>query len=208
MAEAVEKKVPPRPPPVDAKPIIGGRLWIPIVMLSLIGAMANPKFNGWLSARFAPKEPRTNLANWKVGKEADLHVTLVTADASRLDCAHDAEFEGAHCRFKADKSRWPEPPGGPVADNHPDVIQPYRTSPENHLILIAGLWADPAVAMRLHKEPPEGVPVKRLNRFEAACTVRFIGEMKNVELRWEEGARWGKEPRALVARPTHCEIVR
>jgi hypothetical protein len=208
MTEAAQKRVPPRPPPVEVKPIIGGRLWLPIIMLSLIGAMANPKFNGWLSRRFAPKEPRTNLANWKVGKEAKLRVTLVTADAIRLACAHDDEFDGAHCAYKADKTPWPGTAEKLLNDNRPNVIQPFRTSPENHLIMIAGLWAEPAVAMRLHQEPAKGVAVKRLNRFEAACTVKFVGEMKNIELRWDESASWGKEPRALVARPQSCQIVR
>jgi hypothetical protein len=220
MTEAAQTRIPseaparparkraPRPPPVEAKPIIGGRLWIAIVMLSLIGTMANPRLNVWISQRFAPKEPRTNMAMWKVGSEAKLHVTLVTADADRLACASDVEVDGAHCEFKGDRTPWPETTDAPVEDNRPNVIQPYRTSPENHLVLIAGLWAQPDVAMRHHKEPHQGVPAKRLNRFEAACTVRFVGEAKGVELRWDSGAAWGKEPRALIARPLHCDIVR
>jgi hypothetical protein len=208
MAEAVQQKVPPRPPPVEAKPIVGGRLWIPILGLVLLGIMANPKVNFWVSQRFAPQEPHSHVGAWKVGSETKLHVTLVTADFERLACAHADLVDGAHCAFGADEKPWPRDPSAPVADDNPEIIQPFRTSPENHLILIAGLWANPAVAMRLHREPPETVPVKRLNRFEAECQVKFIGEMKSFKLRWEVGAAWGKEPRALVARPTHCEIVR
>jgi hypothetical protein len=209
MAEAVQKKrIPPRPPAVESKPIIGGRLWIPIVGLSLIGLMANPKINNWVQYKFGPKEPHTQLSSWKIGKEADLRVTLVTADATRLACAHDQEIDGTHCEHTGDEKPRPRAEGAPAVGDRAEIIQPYRTSPENHLILIAGLWAQPSVAMRLHREPPEGVPAKRLNRFDASCRVRFIGEMTDVKLRWEVGASWGKEPRALVARAVQCDVVR
>src|SRR5262245_61119167 len=111
MAEAAEHKVPPRPPAVEAKPIIGGRLWTPLLLLATTGTMANPKFDAWVSAQFAPPEPRTVLAGWKVGKEANVRVTLVAADATRLDCAHGTAIEGYHCAFGADERPWPDEPG-------------------------------------------------------------------------------------------------
>ena len=87
MAEAT-KPVPPRPPPAELKPILGGRLWLAVAMLAGFGALANPVVNNWVIQKLAPPEDlHTDFARWKLGSETEVRVTIVTADANRLSCA-------------------------------------------------------------------------------------------------------------------------
>jgi hypothetical protein len=195
----------PRPPPVETTPIFGGRLWIAVGILVGLGVVANPVFNQYL-ASFAPREPMTDRRQWRVGGASELTVTLVTADSNRLACSHDQTFDGAHCAFDGKGRPWPETSSGQMDDNNKNVIQPYRTSPDNLLVLITGLWAQPAVQLRLHREPPSEFTVKRLQRFEARCKVKFIGKLDEVKLRWDTGGRWQPEKQTLIAKPESCTV--
>ena len=204
---APERKPPPRPrPPDEHPPLFGGRLWIAIAMLVLLAIISNPKVNSTVVRAFGPKVEAARVVPWRVGKEAEVSVTVITADFHRLACGHDQEIEGLHCGFRNDGRMWERKPGLPVDDNTPEVIQPYRT-PDNRLILLAGLWAQPALAMRLHREPPRAAPVKRLVRFDASCRVKFIGQFDPVRVRWDVGTPWQTERSALVARPLSCKIL-
>lgn len=199
------RRTKPRPPPVEAKPILAGRLWIAIAMLLGLAVMANPPFNQFIG-RYGPKEQYTKRNEWRIGGTSNVTVTVITADANRLDCSTDKTIKGYHCGFDADGKAWPKNGKEPLDDNNAKIIQPYRTSPDNHLILIAGLWAQPAVAMRLHREPPEGKPIKRLQRFEARCKLEFLGDFDEVKLRWETGASWRTEKDTMVARALSCTV--
>jgi len=206
MTEA-KKPIPPRPPPVEMKPILAGRLLIAVGLLVALGLIANPKFNEWVMQNFAPpEEVRTDFSKWRIDGETELRVTLITADAGRLACAHAQVLDGTHCQFGGDKMPWPKPDNAPAEDNNADVIQPYRTSPDNALLLLAGLWAQPDVAMRLHREPPAGIQAKRLGRFDVTCRVKFIGKFDEVQLRWDTGGPWQPERGAWVAKPISCTV--
>jgi hypothetical protein len=200
------RKARARPPPVESKPIIAGRLWIPITMLVVLGLIANPNFNSWVTREFGPQLEARKGGAWVVGQDATLNVTLITADYVRLACGHDNKFDGSHCEFNAQGQPWPEQQGAPLDDNKASIIQPYRTSDDNRLVLLAGLWATPELALRLHREPPRGVPEKRLIRFDATCDVTFIGKMDELKLRWDASAPWQTEKNAFIARPKSCEI--
>jgi len=205
----VKKPIPPRPPPppVDMKPLWAGRLWIAIALLVGLGIVANPAFNDFVMRNLAPpEEVRTDFSKWRLNNETELRVTLITADAGRLACAHAQVIDGTHCQFNGDKLPWPKPDNAPADDNNPDVIQPYRTSPDNALLLVAGLWAQPDVAMRLHREPPSGIQAKRLGRFDVTCRVKFIGRFDEVQLRWDTTGAWQPERGAWVARPISCTV--
>lgn len=195
-----------RPPPVESKPIIAGRLWIAIAMLVGLGFIANPNFNSFVIQEWGPRLEAKKGGTWAVGQKANLNVTLITADYLRLSCGDDETFKGTHCEFNAAGRPWPRDESAPLDDNKANVIQPYRTTDDNRLVLIAGLWATPDLAMRLHREPPKGVPEKRLIRFDATCEVEFIGQMETVKLRWDVGAAWQTERNALIAKPISCEI--
>jgi hypothetical protein len=206
MVEA-QKQVPPRPPPVELKPILAGRLWIAVAMLLGLGLVANPVFNSWIMRSFAPPEDlHTDLTTWREGSEASVRVTVITADSTRLACAHAGEVDGAHCAYGGDKILWPHGPNEPADDNGPNMVQPYRTSPDNALVLLIGMWAEPEVAMRLHREPPTGFAVKRLQRFDVTCRVKFITRWDTVDLRWEATGAWQTEKGAWVARAQSCTV--
>jgi hypothetical protein len=169
----------------------------------LINAKVDAKVAQWSGA--ADTTPRPS--NWTQGYEAELDLTLITKDADRLACADDAEYEGSYCEFKEGKQRRKSDHGQPMDDNRIHVIQPYRTALGNNLVLVAGLWATPALATRRHLEPARGVPDKDLRRFIARCKLKFIGEMQNVEVRWDYNQQWYNEAKAPLARAEWCEVL-
>jgi hypothetical protein len=209
MVEAT-KPIPPRPKapaPVESKPILAGRLWLGIAILVGFGVIANPVFNGWVIQNLAPPEDlHTDQSKWREGAETSVRVTVVTADAARLACAQAKVVDTAHCAFGTDHIMWAVGPNQPVDDNGVNLIQPYRTSPDNILVLLVGLWAQPEVAMRLHREPPQGVVVKRLNRFDVTCKVKFLTKFDQVDLRWDPTGSWQPEKNAWVARTETCTV--
>lgn len=186
--------------------MLAGRLWIAIGMLVGFGALANPLVNAWVINHAPAEEVRTDVSQWHVGGEADVRVTVITADSVRLGCASGQTFDGDHCAFGADHAPWPRAPGAPLDDNGATRIQPYRTSPDNRLVLLAGLWSHPEVAMRVHREPWVGVQAKRLQRFDATCRVKFVGKLDSVELQWDVNATWQTERDAWVGRTLDCHV--
>jgi hypothetical protein len=206
MAEVAKKPVPPRPPPVEVKPILAGRLWIGVAMLLGLGLIANPKFNSCVQSYAPPEDLRTDFSKWHEGSETEVRVTLITADSTRLACASGNNSDGAHCEFGADHNLWGRGPNDPADDNRPNIVQPYRTSPDNALILLAGLWAQPDVAMRLHREPPAAITVKRLQRFDVTCKVKFLTRLESVDLRWDVTGSWQTERGAWVAKALSCTV--
>ena len=195
----------PRPEPGPKPELIGGRFLIAVAMLAGIAIISWQWLNSWIDRLLHPHVPKP-VANWQLGSEADVQITLITADARRLACAHDAVIEDVHCGYTANKRPWRRTPGEPFDDNDESVIQPYRTADTNTLILVSGLWAQPELAMRLHREPPNVGNVDKHLRFVAYCRVRFIGELTNVATRWDTGAKWGEDPKGLVAKPLSCTL--
>jgi hypothetical protein len=201
-----KKVIPPRPPATELKPIIAGRLWIGIGLLLGLGLVANPAFNQKVIRWAPPEDIRTDFTKWKAGGETTVRVTVITGDSTRLSCAHSDTVQGLHCAYGKDRLVWPRTPEMPAEDNGKDVIQPYRTSPDNALILLAGIWAQPEVAMRLHREPPSAVPTKRQNRFDVTCKATFLKKLDTVELRWDVTGNWQTERNAWVARAENCQV--
>lgn len=152
----------------------------------------------------------TPAKEWQVGKTLPVSLTLITADYSKLYCAGSQEFEGYHCGFMDERRPWPSKPGDPLDDNKRDVIQPYRT-PNNELILVGGLWAEPHVARRLHEEPPHSRNQDRLARFVAHCQLKFVGKLQ-AKVRWVPMGPWLNPDGdhvadgVPVAIPVNCEL--
>lgn len=196
-----------KPPVVEDTPIIGGRFLVAgTIVAALVILPMSP-----IGAQLEPKDPpRTDTSQWKVGGKATLRITLVTADYATLACASDKEFEGKHCVNKSDTEVWPRDPNAPLDDNKANVIQPYRTWNDNRLVLVAGLWATPALATRLHIEPPGNLLPEKLARFVTECQVRFVGEIEKPKLRWGAGSAWGADPNTpivKVAVPESCQLI-
>jgi len=186
--------------------LIGGRLLLGVGLLIGIAIVAPQGMNAWLDRQIHPATPKPTVS-WTVGSEANVELTLITADSRRLHCAHDETVDGAHCGFTANKKPWPKTPGAVIDDNDENVIQPYRTADTNALILVSGVWAQPELAMRVHREPPFHYDADKQLRFVAYCRVRFIGEMKGAALRWETGGKWHDDQSAFVAKPLHCTLA-
>ncbi len=196
----VAKKKAREPEPT---PVVGGRFMIAAVIVALMAIIPNTRI-GDLFQKSAPD--KTDTSQWRKGNTASVQITLVTADYDNLHCASAKALDGAHCGYKSETEIWPRDPSEPIDDNKKNIIQPYRTWPDNQLILVAGLWATPAVAMRLHDEPASGVAEKKLARFVATCQVRFLGELDGSKLHWQAGGKWLDQPHANVARALSCKI--
>jgi len=193
------------PPSALGPEVFGGRLFLGIAMLVGMGIISWQGLNAVIDHTLHPKAPKP-VAAWKVGDEADLELTLITPDAKRLQCAHDTTLDGVHCAYAANKRPFRRVPDAPFDDNDEAVIQPYRTADTNSLVLVSGLWAEPELALRLHREPPVVGDIDKNLRFVAYCRVRFVGELEKVSLRWDTNAKWGDEPKAMVAKPLRCTL--
>jgi hypothetical protein len=190
----------PGPHPIEWRPVIG------IAMLAGIAIIANNWLNQGIDRTLEPPRIKPQV-QWVVGQEADVELTLITDDLRRLSCASDTLVEGAHCAFDGNKRRWQRAPDAPLDDNNVDIIQPYRTADTNQLVFVYGLWAQPELAMRVHREPPDSVASDKLLRFVAYCHVRFVGELTQAWTRWEQAAQWQGDATALVAKPLTCTLT-
>jgi hypothetical protein len=188
----------------EPTPVISGRFLTAAALV--LGLTVLPMSN--LGSLFEPKDPTIPKPNtWTVGSTATIAITLITADYNKLFCAHDKEFSGFHCGYKSESEVWPRDPTKPLDDNKATVIQPYRTWLENQLVLVAGLWAQPAVATRLHREPAAGVEEDKLARFVVECKVTFVGKMDGVKLRWGPGQWTNPDMNPMLAKPESCKII-
>lgn len=204
----------PKPKPRRAKrpvaeetPVIAGRF---LTAAALIGAITLLPMS-CLGQQLEPKEPpASKVSEWKVGGKSTLRITLVTADYAGLACASDKEFAGKHCANKTESEPWPRDPNAPLDDNKANVIQPYRTWNDNRLVMVAGLWAMPALATRLHIEPPGNLLPEKLARFVTECEAHFVGEMDQPKLKWGPSSGWNADPGQKlvpVAVPDSCRLI-
>ena len=204
------------PPPAA----IGGKLYVAAAIVLVMGAICGTAFGDGLAARVLDalkltEAPPVDMTRWEAGKSEEIAITLVTADYGKLACAYSREVGGAHCEYKTDTERWPVAPGAPVDDNKKNVIQPYSAVPDNAFVLVAGLWAQPEVAMRLHAEPPKNTPTKYLARFIARCRVKPIERVDGVNIRWNTTDKWARgtlktandqQVAPWVALAEHCTV--
>jgi hypothetical protein len=208
--EKREKPTPRRPAKraSEPTPVLGGRL---LWAAGIISALAIIPAIDRLSIALEPKGPPSpNPANWQPGKVEKVSLTLVTADYNGLTCAAPTAFGDVHCAYKSDNEVWPREPNAPLDDNKANIIQPYRTWIDNKLILVAGVWASPELAMRLHREPPQGMQPEKLARFVTECDMKFVGHLDKPKLRWGPGQSWNADPdvpQVAVAVASSCRIV-
>jgi hypothetical protein len=197
-----ERKKPRR---VEEPPqVIGGRFLVATVFVLVLTVLPMSA----VGSIFEPKDqtiPKPN--TWEVGNKATVAITLITADYNKLGCAYDKPVAGYHCGWKGEKESWPREPGAPIDDNKASVIQPYRTWLDNQLILVAGMWATPALATRLHREPTVGVDEDKLARFVVECEVTFVGKLDGVKLRWNPGQWTNPDQTPMLARPESCKLI-
>lgn len=176
-------------------PLLGGRLLIAGGFLAAIGALVvryTSEFAERYAARFETVLDRSADQNrWQPNKSEEVGITLISADYDKLACAYDKVVGVAHCQYKTESELWPLDPGAPIDDNKKNTIQPFSLVPDNQLILLAGLWAQPAVALRVHQEP-DSIPQKKQSRFIAKCRINPVERVQNVSIRWNTTSPWGK----------------
>lgn len=190
MATKNPRKHAPSAPPLHP---LGGRMAISVGMaLAMFAAASSPaeEAAGRINDLFEREMKPTDMTRWAPGEIRDIELTLVTADYEKLGCVLDREVEGTRCEYKSEKELWPLEGSAPVDDNKKSIIQPYSAVPDNALIFVAGLWAQPEVAMRLHKEPYEGTDPKRLARFIVRCKVKTVERIGGVKIRWNKNDSW------------------
>lgn len=191
-----------RQAPIEYEPIFSGRL---VTATALCAAMVFIPLSP-LGRLIAKESPRSQAREaWQVGTEGNVHITVVTADFTKLACADERELEGMHCAFKDEKEPFPRAEGAPYDDNKKTELQPYRTT-DGQLLFMAGLWAQPEVAMRLHNEPATNIAEKQLARFVADCKVKFLTEWQGTKFRWAPRDKWSSGETGMVAQPISCHI--
>lgn len=187
-------------------PVFSGRLLI-AAGLVLAGTFI-PMFR-WLGDAIEPKGPEpTAVDTWATGVTSTVRITLVTADQNLLACASEQSFDGVHCQYKTTSEQWPRDPNAPADDNKLNIIQPYRTWFDNKLVFVAGLWAQPEVAFRVHQEPSHGILPDKLARFAVECRLKFIGRLGQVKLRWSPQHSWSDpDGPPWVGRAEFCKLI-
>jgi hypothetical protein len=191
----------PRQRHEDPTPVVSGRYNIALGFIAAMILIPFSPIGQWVEPRGpAPHDTAT----WTPGRTAQVRVTVVTGDYGLLTCAAEKQVESTHCAFATKQEAWPRSPKEPLDDNKANIIQPYRTT-DQKLVLIAGLWANPVIAMRLHNEPAQGLARKQL-RFVADCQIKFIGRLDEVKLRWNNQSDWTDEGATAVGRPVSCKI--
>ncbi len=185
-------------------PVLGGRLWIALITLGAIGILIT-KFADSLGTKVESKfetylDRPAKQDQWQKDKLEEVGITLISGDFDKLACAYERAIEGVHCQFRTESELWPIEPNAPLDDNKRNIIQPFSLVPDNQLILLAGLWAQPTVAFRIHQEPGTAVAQKKQARFIAKCRIRPLERVQNASIRWNVGAAWGK---AAVVIPDH-----
>ena len=193
------------PPPPEPEPILSGRM---VIALALALAMSLLPSSG-LGRIITKTSPQTaDRATWVVGQKAIVHLTVVTSDYEKLGCADKRVASNqAHCAYQNEKERFADAKDAPVDDNKATTLQPYRTTDKN-LLLAPGLWAQPAVAMRLHNEPAQGVSQSKLARFVVACEATFLEEWEGTLIRWSPSEKWSDQGKAMVADLADCNILK
>lgn len=201
-ASAGKKKSAAKEAP-EFESVWSGRL-ITATTLLLATVLIPVSFIGRLIAKESPKS--TAIEEWKVGERARVLITVTSADYDKLACLDARPAGDDYCQFKSDREQTPPPKGAPLDDNKRHVLQPYRTT-DGQLLLIAGLWADPKVATRLHNEPAAGVAESKLSRYVLDCQLEFREERSGTKIRWSRTEAWSDQGKAFVAEPVSCEVL-
>jgi len=189
----------------EPEPVLAGRLLTAAVLLAAMVVFPWPV--DAIAAKYRPDEPeKIEMSAWAPGKTVPMQITLITADFDRLGCAMDKEIGGAHCEYKTESEAWSQT-GAQPDDNKKNIIQPYSLSPTNQLVLVGGLWSQPEVNRRMHDEPYQAIPEKKLQRFIAECQVHLFEQENQVSIRWAKDQAWGKQGPAWVGIAESCKII-
>lgn len=139
---------------------------------------------------------RTPGAPGSVSGEVAADITLLTSDRADVDCAAAAGVDPYHCGFTDENLAW--------KGDEQNKLKPFYTT-DRHLYLVPGLFLQPALQERYKAEPPEK-PRDQLKRFTAKCTLKIVGKVSGVRVRWLATGAWSNPEDVEVATPSNCKV--
>ncbi|HEY4394439.1 MAG TPA: hypothetical protein VGP64_10270 [Polyangia bacterium] len=177
------------PPEGTGQPLSRRPAWIILAVIAVI-ALAVWSFRGKSSGGGAGAGP---------GAVDGTAINLVTSDRDDLACASDKSFGKYRCEFKAPGVPWPNPPA-PA-----DRLAGYYTM-DQKLMVIPGLFEQPALAARYTQEQARNLPRDQRPRFSASCQFKTIDHLKDFQTRWLKTGEWGHQDEAPVAVASDCKL--
>ncbi|HEY6477248.1 MAG TPA: hypothetical protein VI456_11755 [Polyangia bacterium] len=174
------------PPAAPGQPLSRRPAWIILAAVAVI-ALAVWSFRGHSSGGPGP------------GSVDGTAINLVTTDRDDLACASDKSFGKYRCEFKAPGVPWPDPPA-PA-----DRLAGYYTM-DQKLVVVPGLFEQPALAARYAQEQPRNLTRDQRPRFSANCQLKTIDHLRDFQTRWLKGGDWNHQDDAPVAVPSGCKI--
>ncbi len=131
-----------------------------------------------------------------VGSTVKGDLTLVNADRNELECMAEKSVQNYQCGYVDEKQT------RPLQENV--KLRPYMTV-DRQLYLIPGLFLEPSITQRYATEPPT-TPRADQKRFTAKCSIKIVGELDGVKLRWSPGGTWEAPKKFSVATVSDCKI--
>lgn len=128
--------------------------------------------------------------------EVAADITLLTSDRADVDCSAAKGVEPYHCGFTDENLAW--------KGDEQNKLKPFYTT-DRHLYLIPGLFMQTALQERYKAEPPEK-PRDQLKRFTAKCTLKIVGKVGGVRVRWLTTGAWSNPDEVEVATPSNCKV--
>ena len=132
-----------------------------------------------------------------VGDTVSADITLITSDRADLDCAAAGAVGPYHCGFTDESMAW--------KGDEKNKLRPYYTV-DRHLYLIPALFDNPALQDRYKSEPPEGKARDSLKRFTAKCSLKVVGKIGGVKVRWLATGTWSNPEEVEVATVIDCKV--
>ena len=128
--------------------------------------------------------------------EVAADITLLTSDSADVDCSAAKGVEPYHCGFTDENLAW--------KGDEQHKLKPFYTT-DRHLYLIPGLFSQPALQERYKAEPADK-PRDQLKRFTAKCTLKIVGKVGGVRVRWLTSGAWSNPDEVEVATPSNCKV--
>jgi hypothetical protein len=161
-------------------------------------------FIWWLRSDPNPPPTRPQPEMTK-GAVIDAPITLVAADRNDLACMmplRGTDEGGYHCEYVAADKTWAD-------DNNKldrkKLLSPYKTI-DDVLLLIPGLFEDPAVQERYQDEPATKVSRDKQARFTAQCKVKLVSELEGVMVRWHPKGQWQGPHKVWYGEASNCQV--
>jgi hypothetical protein len=144
-----------------------------------------------LAIQRSPQTPNS------IGDTVSADITLITSDRADVDCSAAGAVEPYHCGFTDENMTW--------KGEEKNKLKPFYTV-DRHLYLVPGLFEQSALQERYKSEPPEGKARDSLKRFTAKCSLKVVGKIGGVKVRWLATGTWSNPEEVEVATVIDCKV--